>query len=247
MAPITRSVAARRGQQKNDKSTYSSTTDKTSSKVPKRKSKPRSCSTTAKRAQQKKKKTTHSSTTSKTFLEMPKSTMRPLTRNVASKQAQQKNDATQTSTTTGETFLDIRKRTTARRTRSAAAKQAQQKSSKLKLCHTPTGNKKTYIETPNIRNPSRGYGLHSGVKKQDMGPTESKQFHCIFCNKTSFHPAKPHPSSAIGCVGCKSCRAQYRFRVTAELSCERDVQAALLAGERVGWLTATQGPDFWWR
>lgn len=274
MAPITRGVAAKLAQQKNKKSTHSSTTGKPFLGFPRRTMEQLTRCPRAKRAQQNKKKSTHSSTIGQKFLSMPSRTMEPLIRSAAAKmaeqkktnhiyssttgdpfletakkklkptiranQAQQKSKSTQSSTT-GKISSEMPKRTIAPVTRSAVAKQAQQKIEESLLCDNTTGNK-PFIVTRIIRNPYRWYGLHLRIEKQLVTPIKSKQFKCIFCNKTTFCPAKPQPSRAVGTLGCKSCGAQYRFRVTAELSCAEDVRAALLAGDCISWLSATQGP-----
>lgn len=202
-------------------------------------------SAAAKQAQQKNK-----STQGKTVLEMPMRTKAPMTRSAAAKQAQQKNICTQSSSssTPRKTSLEIPKTTIAPLTRSAAAKQAQQKNNESTLCHSSTKKNKTFLEMPILRNTYQKYSLRSRMKKNlvTKTTTKSKQFHCIFCNKTSFLPAKPHPSRAVGYLGCKKCRAEFRFRATAEMTCAEDVQAALLAAgdSSIRWLSATQGPTF---
>lgn len=233
MGPLTRSATAKQAQQKN-KPTQVSTTGKTLLGMPKGKIGPLNCRATAKPAQQKNSKSTHSSTTVKKCFELPKRTTGPLNRSARAKQAQQKTKSTQSSST-GET-LEMLKRSTAPITRSAAAKQTQQKNKKANLG--------TFITTPIRKNPYREYGLHPRRTKRLVRPTNSKQFHCVFCNEASCFSVKPHPSCAVGYLDCKICKAQYKFRVSAELSCAQDVQAALLAGDSIKWMSATQGPVF---
>ena len=194
---------------------------------------------TAKLAQQQTE-STHSSTTGKTFLKMPKKKVAPMSRDAAAKQAQQKKEFTHSSNTGNKTSL-VTKDQIPPITRCATAKQQK---NNFTLCPstTTTGNK-TFLETPLVRNPYHKYGIHSHMKEHPnvvVKKTRSKQFHCIFCNKISFLSMKPHRTSVVGCLSCENCRAEYRFRITAGLSCSEEVQAALLAGDGIRWLSATQ-------
>lgn len=243
MALITRGVAAKLAQQKKKKSTHSGTTGKTFLEIPKRTMRPLlTRSETAKLAQQKNK-STHSSTTGETFFEMPKEKLAPPTRSAAAKQAQQEKKSTHSSTTDSKTFL-VTKNQIPPITRCETAKQ---QNNNFTLCPstTTTGNK-TFLETPLVRNPYHKYDLSPHMKEHPTvvaKKTRAKQFHCIFCNKKSFLSIEPHRTRVVGCLSCEGCRAEYRFRVTAGLSCSEEVQAALLVGSGIRWLSATQGPS----
>lgn len=51
----------------------------------------------------------------------------------------------------------------------------------------------------------------------------------------------PHPSRAVGRLGCEICRAEFLFEVTADLTCAKDVKAALTSGDNIRWLPARHG------
>lgn len=177
----------------------------------------------------------------------------PITRSAADKQAKERNESTRHSATNKKIRV-TRKRTTAPITRSAVARLAQQKEYEKSTRCRSTANREIVVETPIIRNAYRGYGSGSRVDKpmahntktisitKNKNKKKKKPFHCIFCNKSTFHTAKPHPSRAVGSLECTSCGAKFKFRVAASLSCARDVQAALLAGgDNIRWLSAMQG------
>ena len=200
-------------------------------------------SATAKLAQQQNI-STHSSTTGKTFVKMPKQKVAPQTSSEAAKYARQKKKSPLSSTTGNKTFL-VMKNQIPSITRCATAKQ-QDDNCTLGPSSTTTGDK-PLSETPLIRNPYHKYGLYSHTRGRPavgVGKTRTKQFRCIFCNKKSFRSIEPDRTRVVGCLSCEGCRAEYRFRVTAGLSCSEEVQAALLAGDRIGWLSATQGPSW---
>lgn len=184
----------------------------------------------------------------------PTRNVAPITPSAAAKQAKKRNESTRHSATNKKIRV-TRKRTTAPITRSAVARLAQQKEDdKSTRCRSIADGEKV-VETPIIRNAYRGYGSGSRVDKQIAHSTKTisitknknkkknkKPFHCIFCNKSTFHTVKPHPSRAVGSLDCMSCGAKFKFRVAASLSCARDVQAALLAGgDNIRWLSAMQG------
>lgn len=74
-------------------------------------------------------------------------------------------------------------------------------------------------------------------------PTETKQpFRCIYCNKTSFISTELDFLRKVGHLKCESCGAEFRHKITENLTCAEDVLAALLAGDRLRWMTAKQDP-----
>lgn len=191
---------------------------------------------------------THSSISDNKMVETPKrKKMAPITRSAAARQAEEKHKFTHNSAT-DKKILVTPKRTTAPMTRSAVAKLAQQKEGdEFTKCRS-TADRGKVLETPIIRNTYRRYGSRSRVHKPVAHNTKTKTkkkkkkpFHCIFCNKKAFYSAEPHPSCAVGFLDCMSCGAAFKFRVTANLACAREVQAALLAGGDIRWLSAMQG------
>lgn len=214
-------------------------------------------SAAAKQAKEKDK-ATHRSITNKKIPKTPKRTTARITGSAAAKKARERKQNTRSSTT-DKKILVTSKRNVAPITRSEAAKPAaqQKEDNEPTRCRSTTDNEKA-LETSIVRNAYRRYGPGSRVGKPVVHKTKAKtrkekknkkQFRCIFCNKKAFFPAEPHPSRAVGLLGCQNCGAAFTFRVTANLTCARDVQATLLAGGDIRWLSALQG-DIWlgeWR
>lgn len=203
---------------------------------------------------EKKNKSTHSSTSDKRVAETPKRKVGPTTRSAAAKQAEGKNKPTHNSATNKKIRVTPKK-TTAPITRGAVARLAQQKEvdKSTKCCNTADRGK--VLEPPIIRNTNGRYFLRSRVDKPVAHKTQTsttttkkkkKPFHCIYCNKKVFHAAEPHPSRAVGFLDCMSCGAAFKFRITANLTCARDVQAALSSGGDIRWLSAMQGTVGGW-
>lgn len=72
-------------------------------------------------------------------------------------------------------------------------------------------------------------------------PTKTKQpFRCIYCNSTSFVSTELDFTRKVGYLKCESCGAEFRHGITENLTCAGDVLAALLAGDRLRWMTAKQ-------
>lgn len=174
----------------------------------------------------------------------------PITRSAAAKQTKERNSSTHYCAPNLKIRV-TRKRTTAPITRSAVARLAQQKEDHKSTRCRITADSGKVVETPIIRNSYRGYGSSSRIDEPVTQKTKTKTikkknnkkpFHCIFCNKRAFTTAKPHPSGAVGSLDCTGCGAKFKFRVAANLSCARDVQAALLdGGDDIRWLSAMQG------
>lgn len=194
---------------------------------------------------------THSSISDNKIVETPQRKIAPITRSAAAKQAEEKIESAHNSATDKRILVTL-KRTTAPTTRGAVAKLAQQKEdNKSSQCRS-TAHREKVLETPTIRNTDRRYGSRSGVVEKSVAHNtktkimkkkkkKEKPFHCIFCNKKAFYSAEPHASRAVGSLDCMSCGAAFKFRVTANLACARDVQAALLAGGHIRWISAMQG------
>lgn len=197
---------------------------------------------------EKKNKSTHSSISDNKVVERPKRKMAPITRSAAAKQAEEKKKSTHNSATNKKIRVTP-KRTTAPIIRSAVGRLAQQKEGDKSTKCRSTADREKVLETPIIRSTYRRYGSRSrddnkavahNTKTKTM-KKKKKSFHCIFCNEKAFHTTEPHPSRAVGFLDCMSCGAAFKFRVTANLACARDVQAALLAGGDIRWLSAKQG------
>lgn len=182
--------------------------------------------------------------------------MAPITRSAAAKQAEEKNKSTHNSTTNKKIRVTP-KRSTAPITRSAMARLTQQKGYDESTKCRSTADREKVLGKPVIRNTYRRYGLRSRVDNKPVAQNtksktikkqkKKKPFSCIFCNEKAFRTTEPHPSRAVGFLDCMSCGAAFKFRVTANLTCVRDVQAALLAGGDISWLSATQGiVGGWW-
>lgn len=201
----------------------------------------------AKQAEMKNKATRRSITANK-ILETPKRTMAPITRSLAAKQAGEENKVSHI-IITAKGIMGTPKGTMAPVTRSIAAKLAQQKEDSKSSRGRSSTDKEKGVETPLVRNPYHRYRSRSCVEKpvkhktktKTKTKTKKKQFHCIFCNKKRFSIVEPHPSRAVGFLDCESCGAAFTFRVSANLACPRDVQATLLAGGDIRWLSAMQG------
>lgn len=203
----------------------------------------------AKQAEEKSK-ATRSSITAKKILATPKRPMAPINRSIAAKQAGEENKVTH-SIITAKGIMGTPKGTMAPVTRSVAAKLAQQKEDNESPRGRSSTDKEKASETPPVRNTYHRYGPRSCVEKpvkhKTKTKTKKKQFHCIFCNKKRFSLAEPHSSRAVGFLDCESCGAAFTFRVSASLACARDVQATLLAGGDIRWLSAMQGVvSGWW-
>lgn len=202
-----------------------------------------------------KSKSTRSGINDNKMVETPKRKMAQITRSAAIKQAEAKNKSTHNSAT-DKKILVTPKKTTAPITRSAVAKLAQRKEDDKSTQCRSTADREKVLGTPIIRNAYRRYGSRSDVVKKPVAHNtktkikkkkKKKPFHCIFCNKKAFYSAEPHLSSAVGFLDCMGCGAAFKFRITANLACARDVQAALLAGGDIRWMSAMQGiVGGWW-
>lgn len=74
-------------------------------------------------------------------------------------------------------------------------------------------------------------------------PTKNKQpFSCIYCNNTSFVSTELDFSRKVGHLKCENCGAEFKHKITENMTCAGDVLAALLEGDRIRWMTAKQGP-----
>lgn len=109
-----------------------------------------------------------------------------------------------------------------------------------------TANKEVQLENEPTK-PKRPL-LRLVLKPREV-PAETKQpFRCIYCNKTSFVSTKLDFSRKVGHLKCESCGAEFRHKITENLTCAEDVLDALLAGDRLRWITAKQDPaNPWWR
>lgn len=185
------------------------------------------------------------------MVKTPKTYVGPIPRSAAAKQATERNSSAHNCAPNLKIRV-TRKRTTAPITRSAVARLAQQKEDQKSTRCRITADIEIVVETPIIRNAYRGYGSSSRIdetvtqnaktKTIKKKNNNKKPFHCIFCNKRAFTTAKRYPSRAVGSLDCTGCGAKFKFRVAANLSCARDVQAALLAGgDDIRWLSAMQG------
>lgn len=200
---------------------------------------------------EKKNKSTRSSTSDNKVVETPKRKMAPTTRSAAAKHTEEKNKSTHIGTTNKKIRVTP-KRITAPITRSVKASLAQQKEDDKSTECRSTADRENFVGTPIIRNTYRRYGIRSRVHNKPVAHNtksktikkqkkKKKPFACIFCNEKAFHTTEPHPSRAVGVLDCMSCGAAFKFKVTTNLTCGRDVQAALLAGGDIRWLSATQG------
>lgn len=195
-----------------------------------------------------KNKFTHSSISDNKVVETPNRKMAPITRSAVAKQAKEKKKSTHNSATNKKIRVTP-KGTTAPITRSVVARLAQQKEGNKSTKCRSTPDREKVLETPIIRSTYRRYGSRSRVDnkaaahntKTKTTKKNKKSFHCIFCNEKAFHTTEPHPSRAVGFLDCMSCGAVFKFRVTANLACGRDVQAALSGGGDIRWLSAKQG------
>lgn len=192
-----------------------------------------------------KNKCAHSSTIHRKIMETPKRKMAQITRSAAANEAEAKNKLFYS--TSDKKILETPKRTTAPITRSAAAKLAQQIEEDESTQCRSTADEGKDLETRTIRNTQHRYSSYSRIGKPVAHKTKTKTskrkkpFHCIFCNKKALILAEPHPSRAVGYLDCIRCGAAFSFRVTAILTCAKDVQATLSVGGNIKWLWAMQG------
>ena len=79
--------------------------------------------------------------------------------------------------------------------------------------------------------------------REEPSITKAKEpFKCIYCNSPSFVSTELDFSRMVGHLKCESCGAEFRHKLTENMTCAGDVLAALLAGERLRWMTAKQVP-----
>lgn len=79
--------------------------------------------------------------------------------------------------------------------------------------------------------------------KLRVAPTKVRApFRCIYCNGNSFASVKLDLSRGFGLLDCQSCGAEFKHGITANLRCAGDVEAALLAGDKLKWMCAKQVP-----
>lgn len=109
------------------------------------------------------------------------------------------------------------------------------------VTHGTTANEQSQLrdKSPQRKKPQR---LRLYLKPREV-PTKTKgPFRCLYCNKTSFVSTELDFSGKIGRLKCQSCGAEFRHKITENLTCAGDVLAALLAGDKLRWLTAKQDP-----
>lgn len=102
-----------------------------------------------------------------------------------------------------------------------------------------TAKKEGQLENESTK-PKKGQILRLILKPREE-PTKTKEpFRCIYCNNTSFVSTELDFSRKVGHLKCESCGAEFRHLITENLTCAGDVLAALLAGDRLRWMTAKQ-------